>query len=213
MNDDEKPVFTAERLSEALNELGQLAHDAGRVIDVAIYGGSCLTLVSNFRVATADVDAVAAADQSFLDKAAQAVAARRGWPSDWLNDGVRTYLSPYVDGFAQHTLFRTYPREETPGLRVFVPSAEYMLAMKLTALRLDPASGRSDLDDILNLMQVTGLKGKADIVRFAANFYPEARVSAKLALAVDQLWDEYTRRLRRPAHDAPRYLGRSGPES
>jgi hypothetical protein len=81
MNDDEKPVFTAERLSEALSELGQLAHDAGCVIDVAIYGGSCLTLVSNFRVATADVDAVAAADQSFLDKAAQAVAARRGWPS------------------------------------------------------------------------------------------------------------------------------------
>jgi hypothetical protein len=93
MSDDKKPVFTAEMLGEALVELGQLAHDAGRVIDVAVYGGSCLMLVSNFRVATADVDAVAAVDQGFLDTAAQTVAARRGWPRDWLNDGVRTYLS------------------------------------------------------------------------------------------------------------------------
>ena len=60
MTDDKDSVFTAENLADALNELGQMAHDAGRVIDIAIYGGSCLMLVSNFRVATADVDAVAA---------------------------------------------------------------------------------------------------------------------------------------------------------
>jgi hypothetical protein len=209
----EKPVFTVERLGEAFNELGQVAYDAGRVIDVAIYGGSCLMLVSNFRIATADVDAVAAEDQDFLDSAAQTVAARRGWPRDWLNDGVRAYLSPQVEGFAQHTLFRTYPSEETPGLRIFIPTAEYMLAMKLMALRLDPGSGRNDLEDILNLMQVAGMKQKADIVRFAARFYPEARTSGKLALAVDHLWNEYSRRLERPAHAPPRYLGRSGPEN
>jgi hypothetical protein len=213
MSDENDLVFTAEKLSEAFNELGQLAYDAGRVIDVAVYGGSCLMLVSNFRVATADVDAVAAADQGFLDRAVQTVAARRGWPRDWLNDGVRTYLSPRVEGFAQHTLFRTYPSEETPGLRVFVPTAEYMLAMKLMALRLDPGSGRNDLEDILNLMQVTPMKDKADILRFAARFYPEARTSGRLALAVDYLWNEYSRRLERPDHEPPRYLGRSGPKN
>jgi hypothetical protein len=213
MSDENDLVFTAEKLSEAFNELGQLAYDAGRVIDVAVYGGSCLMLVSNFRVATADVDAVAAADQGFLDRAAQTIAARRGWPRDWLNDGVRTYLSPHVEGFTQHTLFRTYPSEETPGLRVFVPTAEYMLAMKLMALRLDPGSGRNDLEDILNLMQVTPMKDKADILRFAARFYPEACTSGRLALAVDYLWNEYSRRLERPDHEPPRYLGRSGPQN
>jgi hypothetical protein len=117
ISDDKKPIFTADMLGEALTELGQLAHQAGQVIDIAVYGGSCLMLVSNFRVSTADVDAVAAVDQGFLDIAAQTVAARRGWPRDWLNDGVRTYLSPQVEGFAQHTLFRTYPNEQAPGLR------------------------------------------------------------------------------------------------
>lgn len=210
---DERLIFTAERLSEAFRELGQIAYDAGRVIDIAVYGGSCLMLVSNFRVATADVDAVAAEDQGFIDSAAQTIAARRGWPGDWLNDGVRTYLSPHVEGFAQHTLFRTYPDEATPGLRVFVPTAEYILAMKLMALRLDPGSGRNDLEDILNLMQVAGMKNKADILRFATRFYPEARTSAKLMLAADHLWNEYNRRLERPEHESPRYLGRSGPQN
>jgi hypothetical protein len=122
MGDDKNLRFTAETLGEAFHELGQLAYEAGRVIDIAVYGGSCLMLVSNFRVS--DVDAVAAEDQGFLDSVAHTIAARRGWPHDWLN-----YLSPRVEGFAQHTLFRTYPREEMPGLRVFVPTAEYILAM------------------------------------------------------------------------------------
>jgi hypothetical protein len=213
MSDDKKQVFDAGALADALDELGQIAHEAGRVIDVAVYGGSCLMLVSNFRIATADVDAVAATDQGFLDSAAQTIAARRGWPRDWLNDGVRTYLSPAVEGFAQHTLFRTYPSEQTPGLRLFVPTPEYMLAMKLMALRIEPGSDRNDLEDILNLMQITGLKEKSDIVEFAARFYPEARTSGRLMLSVDHLWNEYSRRLQRPTHEPPQYLGRSGPES
>lgn len=206
----EQKIFSPEKLAGALDELGRIAFDAGRVVDVAVYGGSCLMLVSNFRIATADVDAVAAVDQQFLDDAAHTVAARHGWPRDWLNDGVRTYLSPKVEGFAQHTLFRTYPREEAPGLRVFVPTAEYMLAMKLIALRLERGAERNDLDDIVNLMQVIGLRERADILDFAARFYPEARVSAKLALSADYIWNEYRRRLERRSDEPPRYLGRSG---
>ena len=91
------------------------------------------------------MDAVAVDDRSFLDEAVRVVAARRGWPADWLNDGVRVYLSPKVDGLGQHSLFATYPAEETPGLPVFVPSPEYMLAMKLMALRIDPAGDRSKI--------------------------------------------------------------------
>jgi len=210
MSSDDDHVFTREQLGEALTELGQIAYDAGRVIDIAIYGGSCLMLASNFRVASADVDAVASEGQGFIDHAAQTIAARRGWPRDWLNDGVRTYLSPHVEGLEQHELFRTYPSEEKPGLRVFVPAPEYILAMKLMALRLDAASGKKDFEDILNLMQVAGMKEKGDIVRLASGFYPEARTSAKLLLAIDHLWNEYNQRLESQAHETPRYLGRSG---
>ena len=49
-----------------------------------------------------------------------------------------------------------------------------------------------------NLMQVTGVKQKTDIVQFAARFCPEARTSVALALAVDDLCNEYSHRKARP---------------
>lgn len=202
--------FTQEQLTEALKELGAIVRDAGKVIDIAIYGGSCLMLASNFRVATADVDAVALADQGFIDSAARIVSERHGWAADWLNDGVRTYLSPRAESPEHHELFRGYPDEAKPGVRVFVPTAEYLLAMKLMAMRIDSASGQKDLADILNLLDVLGVESKDDIIAFAAAFYPEARISARLRLAVDQLWSAHlAHKPQRDLNEPPRYLGRS----
>src|SRR5262249_37170187 len=125
-------MLTPKDLDDAFSELGRRAHALGKVIDIAVYGGSALMLASNFRIATEDVDAVADQDQRSIDQLSREVATQRGWPPDWLNDGVRTYLSPNVEGLAQHhQLYRTYPSEDQPGLRVFVPTPEYILAMKL----------------------------------------------------------------------------------
>lgn len=200
-------------LNDALAEIGRRAHARGKVIDLAVYGGSALLLASNFRIATQDIDAVADTDQSMVEEMVKALASERGWPANWLNDGVRTYLSPNVDGLTQaHHLFRTYPDETSPGLRVFVPTPEYLLAMKLMAMRIDEASGGKDLTDILNLIDVLGITDKAQLVRFAAAFYPEARTSGRLLLGVDIIW---AGRLAPPnpppqePHATPSYLGRS----
>jgi hypothetical protein len=202
-------MLSADDLNDALTELGRRAYAQGKVVEIAVYGGSALMLASNFRVATQDVDAVADADQNFVNRLAQDIGVERGWPPDWLNDGVRTYLSPNVEGLAQHhQLFRTYPSEDAPGLRVFVPRPEYLLAMKLMAMRLDPAAGKTDLDDILNLMEVVNVTDKKQLAQFAAAFYPEARVSGRLRLGLDVVWAARETRSRSDAH-APSYLGRS----
>lgn len=201
-------TFTPELLVDALGELGLAARAAGKVIDIAIYGGSCLMLVSNFRVATDDVDAVIEVDRRFLMEAAAELASRRGWPTDWLNDGVRTFLSPRVEPFNDHLFFRAFPSEQAPGLRVFVPTPEYLLAMKLLSLRIDPATDDSDLADILNLLAIVGLRSKEEIVAFAAGFYPEARVSGRLRLALDRIWREHEAMREDTSHAPPVYLGR-----
>lgn len=202
--------FTRDTLIEAFAALGQRAHAAGRVIDIAVYGGSCLMLASNFRRATRDVDAVVATEDAFFRDAARALAAERGWPADWINDGVATYLSPAAPPPQHHDLFRAFPSERECGLRVFVPTAEYMLAMKLMALRSDGDDGKSDLGDAVALLAVVSPPSRDDIVALAAAFYPEARVSGKLRLALDQLWRAYQERSRKGGPDAPRYLGRTG---
>jgi hypothetical protein len=189
-------------------ELGTLARADGKIIDLAVYGGSALMLASNFRDTTRDVDAVVSADQSLIDRWAATVAARRNWPPDWINDGVRTFLSPKIEGVREHhQLFRSYPSEQAPGLRVFVPTAEYILAMKLMAMRLDETAGKSDLDDIINLLDVVEIRTPEAAIEFAAQFYPEARVSARLLLGLQELWRLKNQRER--PHEAPEYLGRS----
>ena len=105
----------------------------------------------------------------------RAIAQERGWPTDWLNDGVRTYLSPSVGGVAtHHALFRSYPSEAAPGLRVYVPTAEYILAMKLSALRVGESdqSGK-DRDDLKNLLALCKITTAEEALEFAASFYPE----------------------------------------
>ena len=164
-------------------------------------------LVSDFRQSSADVDAVAITDQAFVDRIAREIATKRGWPVDWVNDGVRTYLSPLVDAPEDHVLTGTYPTEVRPGLRVYVPTPEYMLAMKLMSMRIDEATGGKDKDDILSLMSVVGIKTKSELIAAASAYYPEARVSAKLLLAADALVAEGQERTRRGVHP-PSYLGR-----
>jgi hypothetical protein len=205
-------MLTAQDLHDAFMELGAQARREGKVIDLAIYGGSALMLASNFRIATQDVDAVVEGDQGILARWADDIARTRNWPQDWLNDGVRTYLSPNVSGIQEHhALFRAYPSEQEPGLRIFVPSPEYMLAMKLMAMRLDPTGGKSDLADIINLIDVVGLNTPEDVVEFAASFYPEAKISGRLRLGIRELWRVKDNSTQEGRHAAPTYLGRSRP--
>jgi hypothetical protein len=83
-----------------------------------------------------------------------------------------------------------------------------MLAMKLMAPGIAPTAGK-DFEDIINLLHIIGIESKAQIVDFAARFYPEARISAKLRLALDDLWNSYRAKLASAAHEPPEYLGRS----
>lgn len=209
-------MLSVQDINDAFSDLAAKARADGKVIDIAVYGGSALLLASNFRAATQDIDAVAETDQGVIDRYAGEIAKARGWPDDWINDGVRTFLSPNVDGLDQHhALFRSYPDEASPGLRVFVPTPGYLLAMKLMAMRIDTATGQKDLPDLLNLIDVMGIKQKSELMSFAQSFYPEARVSGHVVLGIEALWREHTARSIQPQpeapREAPRYLDRSGP--
>ncbi len=202
-------MLTARDLHEAFLELGSRAQREGKVIDLAIYDGSALMLAANFRVSTQDVDAVVEGNQETIVRLAEDIARTRNWPSDWLNDGVRTYLSPQVNGIQEHhALLRAYPSEQEPGLRVFVPSPEYLLAMKLMAMRIDPAGDKSDVADILNLLDVVGFTTQEEVIDFAASFYPEAKISARLRLGIRELWRAKDNLTQEGRHATPSYLGR-----
>ncbi len=148
---------------------------------MALYGGSALMLASNFQFATEDAD-IAELDPPWPDWLADRViliATENGWRADWLNEAVQFHLSPVADRTADHTEFATFPRGGLPGLRVFVPSAPYMLALKLKAMRInDPARGPSEAEDIRNRLRVVGVTTIEEAIDVLGRYFPRTAKDA-----------------------------------
>ena len=109
------------------------------------------------------------------------IANENRWREDWFNDGVVFHLSLLADSAADHLEFGTFPRDATPvGLAVSVPSAEYLLALKLKAFRImDPLRGENERLDILNLMQVVGISTAHDAIALLGRYFPLSAASAE----------------------------------
>jgi hypothetical protein len=205
-----RPRLTAADIDSAFRELGTLARDEGLIIDVALYGGSALMLVTNFRAATYDVDAVADDDnQRHLERLADIVGSRRGWPKEWLNDQVLPFLSDTIDGVeTHHELFRSYPDSTEPGMRVYVPTPEYMCALKLIALRIDPGTGAKDLDDLAHLTALVGLATPDDALGLVRQFFSGGAVTQRVENGVRRLYEILHGRTGTTTAAPPTYLGR-----
>jgi hypothetical protein len=174
--------FQRDELLAAFDEIGSAAVAARTRLDIAVFGGSALLLASNFRYATEDVDVAEIVQPwpEWLTTSIAAIAKRNGWAEDWFNDAVSFHLS--VQANAERDLIRwgTFPRNlEQVGLTVFVPSAEYMLALKLKAARVsDFAKGRQDLTDLANLLRVLGIQDVEPAIAILAKYFPTSAAHA-----------------------------------
>jgi hypothetical protein len=176
-------AFDRDALLDAFDQIGRAAVQAGTKLQIAVYGGSALMLASNFRFATEDVD-VSQLERPLPDWLAAVVheiAEKNRWQEDWFNDGVAFHLSSLADYAINHLEFGTFPRDGTPpGLAVSVPSAEYLLALKLKAVRiLDPLRGETERLDILNLMQVVGVATVEDAIALLGRYFPVSAAASE----------------------------------
>ena len=169
--------FSKAALVEAFERIGRAAAENRTMLDIAVYGGSALMLASNFRFATEDVD-IAALDTpwpDWLSGAVAAIARDNAWSPDWLNDAVQFHLSPLAGRATDHVEFGTFPKTGEPGLRVSVPSLDYMLALKLKAMRInDPVKGVREIDDIRALLQAARVRNIDDAISVLARFFPRS---------------------------------------
>ena len=126
-------------------------------------------------------------------------APRMGFPLDWINEAVRRAAPPIGNPEPNLLPFGDYPRaRESPvGLRVFLPTPAYMLAMKLLAARVRDHSAKiqSDLQDAAVLMKVTGIATREALLALLQECYPHLpappSLNARLAAKIDAMIDAY----------------------
>jgi hypothetical protein len=94
-----------------------------------------------------------------------------------------------------------FDRDGTPpGLEVSVPSAEYLLALKLKAFRItDPVRGDTERLDILNLMKVVGISTVEEAIALLGRYFPVSAASSEKQRFLLKNMDQ------RGGADAPKY--------
>jgi hypothetical protein len=181
-----QPSGSALTRETVLRALGTLSEDLGRhgvVGEICLFGGTVMLLAFTARLSTKDVDAVFQ-PSPLIRELARRIGEEQQLPPDWLNDGVKGYLS------ARHeTTAGNLP--QFPHLRLTMPVPEYLLAMKCMAARLGGTSGEpSDLPDITFLIQHLKLPTSAAVLEIVAQYYPASRIPVKTQYLVEGLFEE-----------------------
>jgi len=176
-------TFDRDELLAAFDEIGEAAIAANTRLDIAIFGGSALVLASNFRFATEDVDIAELGEPwpDWLSHTVERIARRKGWSETWFNDAVSFHLSGQAEPNRDLVMWGTFPRTlDQVGLTVFVPTAKYMLALKLKASRVsDFSKGTQDLADVSNLLRVLNINNVEQAIDILAEYFPKSAAHAE----------------------------------
>jgi hypothetical protein len=160
------------RLFGSLNDELRRAGTAGELF---LVGGAVMCLAYAARPSTQDVDAVFRPTAK-VREAAATVAAREGLSPNWLNDGVKGFVSAQGD-FS--------PFLEFDHLRVMVAQPAYLLAMKCLAMRI--GSEFHDEDDVRYLLRHLDVRSYDAAVAIIEKYYPLDRFPQKTLYALGEL--------------------------
>jgi hypothetical protein len=170
-------------ITRALRRLGELALAEGVTLEVSLYGGAVFTLVFGSRDSTLDVNAlVRPAD--IAGRLAIRVAEELQLPEDWINDHVRIFLSE------KEAKRRLQGDEFGPGVQVSVPTAAYLLALKVRACRPPIPGYAGDYDDIRFLLRKMELRSLPEVEAVFNRFFPQDGFSDAQREVIAQLIHE-----------------------
>ena len=178
-------ALSREDILRGLRRLDEMARKANLVVEIAIYGGAALCLAFDTRAATRDVDVVIRSATQFVRKAAREIARDEGWPEAWLNDGVKGFIAASED----LRLMREFSATGAEGLRIFVPSPEYLFAMKCMSMRAEGLDGSHDISDIEALADIAGIADAGEALAIVESFYPSSRIPAKVRFGVEEIME------------------------
>lgn len=134
-----------------------------------------MCLVFQYRKATKDVDGIFEPTKEIREAACK-VAQKNQVPLDWLNNAAKGFF--FKDPPKQNVM-------ELSNLRVWAPTAEYMLAMKAISARFDT----HDKEDLIFLIQYLNLSSSKEIYSILEKYMPRKQIPAKTGFLIEELFD------------------------
>ena len=176
-------ALTRETILRGLHTLSDELGKQGVIGEVCLFGGTVMVLAFTARLATKDVDALFQPAQTIRELARQ-IAVEQHLPADWLNDGVKGFIST-----RHETTVENLP--QSPHLRLTMPVPEYLLAMKCMAAHIGgTADEPSDVTDIVFLIRHLKLNSAKEVLDLVGQYYPANRIAVKTQFLVEGLFEE-----------------------
>ena len=114
--------MTAEEIEKYLSEINDELAAKETIGEICIYGGAAMCLAFKARPATKNVDAIFE-PVKIIRGAIRKIAEKYGLNEGWLNFAVKMFVARHE----KKILFNF------PNLKVYIPTADYLLAMKVLA--------------------------------------------------------------------------------
>ena len=166
--------MTSEEIEKYLSELSGLLAAKEVIGEICIYGGAAMCLAFKARPATKDVDAIFEPVKA-MRGAINAIGEKYGLNEGWLNFAVKMFVVEHE----RKILF------DFPNLKVFVPTADYLLAMKVLALRAESF----DTFDVKFLISRLNLKSVEEVLKIVAVYYPGKTIKSETVFQLEEIFD------------------------
>jgi hypothetical protein len=169
------PALTPVEFRRLFALLNDELRTAGVTGEIFLVGGAVMCLAYNARPSTQDADGWFRPAKQVREAAAR-VALRAHLDPQWLNDGVKGFLSEQ----GEFTAFLEFDH-----LRVMVAQPEYLLAMKCLAMRI--GAEFHDEDDVRYLLRHLDVRSQEQAIAIITCFYPIDRFPQKTLYALAEL--------------------------
>lgn len=168
-------ALTATQIRQLFDLLNDELGKEGVRGELYVVGGAVMCIAFAARPSTRDVDAIFEPPRK-VRAAAERVAKIADCPVDWLNDGVKGFLS-------ENATFK--PFLDLDNLKVFVATPEYLLAMKCLAMRIGEEF--HDVEDVRYLLRYLNVRSYDEALKVIGGFYPIERFPQKTLYALEEL--------------------------
>ncbi len=164
----------AEEIEKYLSEINEELAAKDVIGEICIYGGAAMCLAFKARPATKDVDAIFE-PVKIIRGAITKIAEKYGLNEGWLNFAVKMFVVEHEKNILL----------DLSNLKVYVPTADYLLAMKVLALRAESF----DSDDVKFLIKHLNLKNTDEIWRIVADYYPRKQIKTETQFQLEEIFE------------------------